>query len=126
METATKYLRTGIHWAGLIGKAGGSIPNRWADKLTYDEKKAFYEKHRSEILEINARQCQKLKTPFERPCFFWDELEATSRRRKKGKTSFYAPDGMKGVRRGEEIFSPVYETDKQMLTRLGLLDTWEK
>jgi hypothetical protein len=64
------------------------------------------------------------KQPFQRPNIYLAELEAEHPRRKTGIHKWYGPVRPDGGDRTKT--EDVYETDEEYLSRLGLLEPWEK
>ncbi|MFZ2631440.1 MAG: hypothetical protein WA081_04770 [Desulfosalsimonadaceae bacterium] len=98
----------------------GTIPNKWARERTDAEIKAFWIKHRKEILTryIEKNRMQN-GVPGRRPHHFWNEI--TEPRRVVGKLAYFKPGPD-----GTEYFEDIEEEDYDFLKRLGMLERWEK
>jgi hypothetical protein len=95
----------------------------WAKGKTASEILEFWRKHREAILDFYIEKNRiRGGDPGRRPQVFWDELK--EKRRKTGVDTWIGPVRIDGGDR--TIRQSRYETDYQVLKRLGLLRGWEK
>lgn len=115
IEAAAYYFRFGY----LLGGA-----ETWGSGKTEKEIMAFWRANKTAILAADDETRRKLKKPFFRCYPLLDELEAQHPRKQTGKESYtrFWREGPEG----QKVFTePVFETDQEYLTRLGLLEPWE-
>ena len=119
-RTGTGLTESALSWFWW----GGTIPNAWGQGKTPEEIRAFWRKHRREILTLFIEK-NRLRGghPGHRPEQFWEELEAQEPRRKTGREKWIGPVRIGGGIR--TIVDDVFETDFEYLKRLDLLEKWE-